>query len=83
MSDASHTSKNPPPAQILKSDGKGRGGQGKANGTGKGKGKDTNNDIRKQGIVEHHGVMIKCTKKNLTNPGNGLNKSAAEKCTYV
>ena len=24
----------------------------------KGKGKDTNNDIRKQGIVEHHGVMI-------------------------
>ena len=36
--------------------------KGKGKGTppvkGKGKGKDTNNDIRKQGIVEHHCMLI-------------------------
>ena len=47
---------NPP---VQKGKGKGQKGQkGKAKGKGKSKNPDQNTDIRKQGIVEHHGVMI-------------------------
>ena len=67
---------NPPLAQNLEGDGKGKGGNGKKKGTGKGKGEDTNIDIRKQGSVGHHGVMIMYKKE--FEKSRKLFKSVAE-----
>ena len=44
------------PQKALGEKGEGEGAKGISKG--KGKSKDTIEDVRKQGIVEHHGVMI-------------------------